>query len=218
MRRLLVGISAVAASLAFAIVSYPRLPHRVPVHWNANFEVDSYGPRAWVFVFPLAALIVFPLLAYALPRFDPRRRNYAKFGTTYWFVWNAIMGFLAAFEVIIVGAALGWEVRMPVLVPLLIGALLIVLGNVMGRVRPNWFVGIRTPWTLSSDEVWRKTHRLGAKTMIAGGAIVLLSAVLPTGWPKVVPLIVAVAFATGVPLVYSYLEWRRLGRPEHPAA
>ena len=217
MRRALVGVLALGVALAFSLAVYSMLPERIPIHWTARFEVDDYAPKIVALIIPFATLLIFPLLASILPAVDPRR-NFHKHVGTYWIVWNAVMVFFAIVEFMIVGTGLGWTINMAVTVPLLIGGLFIVLGNVLARVRPNWFIGIRTPWTLSSDEVWRRTHRLGAKTMVAAGVVVALTAAFPGGWPKVVPVIGAVVLAAGVPLVYSYLEWRRLGRPEHPAA
>jgi uncharacterized membrane protein len=81
------------------------------------------------------------------------------------------------------------------------------------RARPNWFVGIRTPWTLSSDRVWEKTHRLGGKLFVAGGLIIILAGILLSEWAHIVLIVVMLAITLGV-MVYSYLEWKR----EQPAA
>jgi uncharacterized membrane protein len=217
MRRAVVGIAALAGSFAFTLAEYSRLPARVPIHWNAHFRPDGYASRASELIFPIVMLVVLPALAYVLPRIDPHHANYAKHEGTYWFIWSAIMVLLAAVQVLVVGAGLGWNVHMSIGLPLMIGLLFIVLGNVMGRVRPNWFLGIRTPWTLSSDEVWRKTHRLGSRTFMLGGLVLVIAALIPYDWGRVAGLFVAVGLAALVPTIYSYVEWRRLGRPSGPA-
>ena len=214
MRKGVVGVLALAGALVFALAEYSRLPGRVPVHWNAHFRPDGYASRASSLILPVVMLVALPVLAYVLPRIDPHHANYAKHERTYWIIWDAIMVMIAGLEVLVVGAALGWNVHMSVGLPLLLGLLFIVMGNVMGRVRPNWFLGIRTPWTLSSDEVWRKTHRLGSRTMMGAGVVLVVAAFVPYDWTKTAGLIVAIGLAAFVPLVYSYLEWRRLGRPE----
>ena len=216
MRKSLVGVLALAASLAFALAEYSRLPARVPMHWNIHNQIDRYGPRWSVLALPAIALVVFPVLAYVLPRIDPHHANYEKHERSYWIVWNAVMVLMAGVAVFIIGAALGWSTNVGLGVPLLVGLLFLVIGNVMGRFRPNWFVGIRTPWTLSSEEVWRKTHRLAARMFVGAGLLLVAAAFLPFDAAKITAVLVATLIAAGVPTVYSYLEWRRLGRPERP--
>jgi uncharacterized membrane protein len=186
------------------------------VHWNANFRPDHYASRASELVFPVVLIVLLPVLAYVLPRIDPHHANYAKHERTYWLIWDAIMVLVAAIQVLVVGAALGWDVHMSVGLPLLLGLLFLVIGNVMGRVRPNWFLGIRTPWTLTSDEVWRKTHRIGSRMFMVGGLVLVAAALLPYNWTKLTGLFIAIALAALVPVVYSYVEWRRLGKPDRP--
>jgi uncharacterized membrane protein len=217
MRKAGVGVLALAGSLAFSLAMYSRLPDRVPVHWNVHNHVDRYGPRITLIVFPLVALVVFPVLARVLPKIDPRHANYEKHERTYWIVWNSIMVLLAAIEALAVGAALGWHSYTSLGVPLLIGMLFVVIGNVMSRVRSNWFVGIRTPWTLSSDVVWRKTHRLGARTFMLAGLLLIVAALIPGDWTKFGALVAAAVLAALVPIVYSYVAWRRIGRPGRAA-
>ena len=97
------------------------------------------------------------------------------------------------------------------------GILLIVIGNLLPRARPNWFVGIRTPWTLSSDRVWEKTHRFGGRVFVAGGLLITIAALLWVQWVHVV-LIAVVLIATSSAFIYSYLEWKRKQSPTSPAS
>jgi len=109
----------------------------------------------------------------------------------------------------IIASALGYSVRIDRLMPLGFGLLFIFLGNYITRVEPNWFVGIRTPWTLSSDTVWRKTHRTGGWLMVLGGFVLAVGAfILPHGafLPLLVTTIVIVAL---IPIVQSYVLWKR---------
>lgn len=214
MRKSLVGVLALAGSLLFALAEYSRLPSRIPTHWDLHSHVNGYGPRGTVLLIPAVAIVLFPLLGYVLPRIDPHHANYNKHEGSYWVVWNAVMVFVALVGVFVVGASLGWRTNVGLGVPLLVGLLFLVLGNVLGRFRPNWFVGIRTPWTLSSDEVWRKTHRIGSRTFVAAGLLLVAAAFLPYEWTKAASIAAAVAIGAGVPTAYSYFEWRKLGRPE----
>ena len=110
------------------------------------------------------------------------------------------------------GWSLGWRIRIEQWVSVGVGALFVVIGNVMSRVRPNWFVGIRTPWTLSSEGVWRKTHRLGGYLFVGCGLLTAAAGVVRARWS--VPVLVAGAVTTAVTsVVYSYLAWRREQAP-----
>ena len=217
-RKVALGWLALLGALAFSIASYSRLPQRVPIHWNIEFEPDGYTSR-WIaaVVVPLLFFLV-PAVAWLLPRIDPRRTSYAQHRDTYWSVINLLMLLLAALQVFIVGMGLGWEIDAARVFPVLIGALFIGLGNLTQRLRPNWFIGIRTPWTLSSDEVWRRTHRLGARAMVAAGALLVLAGLQPTEWFRSAAWIAAIVIAAAIPAAYSYVLWRQLGRPERAPA
>jgi uncharacterized membrane protein len=109
-------------------------------------------------------------------------------------------------------AALGYPVAMQRVVPVGIGVLFVVMGNLLPRARPNWFVGIRTPWTLSSDRVWEKTHRLGGHLFVAAGILIVLAALVMEHWAHVVLITVVLLCTAGV-FIYSYVEWKREQNP-----
>jgi uncharacterized membrane protein len=118
---------------------------------------------------------------------------------------------LAVLHVLMLGAGLGWPVSMERVTPLRVGGMFILLGNVLPRARPNWWFGIRTPWTLTNDRVWERTHRLGGYLFVGAGLLLVLAALLPGAMADVaVPVIVgAVVVAAVVPLVYSYFAWKQ---------
>lgn len=212
MRRLSSWYSAlvVAAAVVVSAVAYPRLPDRVPVHWGIRGEPDRWGSRfEGAVLFPLLMLGAWALLR-VLPRVDPRAPNYAKMQSTYDFMVNAVMTLLLIVHAMVLAAGLGYAVPIGRLTPILIGALFATLGNVLPRARPNWWFGIRTPWTLSSDRVWARTHRVGGYAMTAAGIVILAGAALPGAWPFAVFIVAAAAAAIG-PLVYSYFAWRKEG-------
>src|SRR6266705_1621373 len=146
----------VGATLILSAIAYPRLPDRVPTHWNMHGQVNAYGPK-WVstLVFPAILLGLWGLLRF-LPTIDPRRANYAKMQSTYDLVVNVVLTMVAAMHIVTVAAASGAPVAIPRLIPAIVGLGLVVLGNVLPRARPNWWFGIRTPWTLSNDRVWER--------------------------------------------------------------
>lgn len=202
------GPAVVAAMWAFALAVYARLPQRVPSHWNLRGEVDGWMDKPWgPLAQPLIATVMLGLL-WVLPRIDPRRANLERFAEDRRLLVNLIILFFAVVQVATLGHALGWPVEVDRVVPASIGLLFVGLGNYLPRIRSNWFMGIRTPWTLSSERVWRDTHRVGGRAFVAAGLLMALGALLPHGaraWTT--GLAIAVAFA--LPLVYSYVAWRR---------
>ncbi len=208
MRNRWFGLGIVAAMGVFTLAVFPRLPETIPTHWNFAGEADAWSPRFPDAYFPAAVALGLWLLAQVLPRIDPRRERYPSFAATYWQLINLTLLFLAGLQVAVLGVALGWPLDMSRVVPVGIGVLFVALGNYLPRVRSNWWMGIRTPWTLSSERVWRRTHRLGGRVFVAAGLLVVLTAFLP-GREWVIPTI-AVAAAL-LPVAYSYLLWRREG-------
>ncbi len=207
----------IAAMAAFAAIVYSRLPERVPTHFDASGSPDGWMAR-WpgAFLFAGIGLVVW-LLLLGLRRIDPRRAHYQRFEGTYWIVLNIVVLLLAAFEAVSLGLGLGWPIDAGRVTYALLGVVFLLLGNYLPRLRSNWWMGIRTPWTLESERVWRETHRLGGKTFVAGGiALLLVALFLPEAarvWIQVPVLVVSV----GTPLVYSYFAYRR-ERAEAPPA
>jgi uncharacterized membrane protein len=144
-----------------------------------------------------------------LPRIDPREPNYARFGGAYDTIVAATLLLLLATHGITLAVALGYHVAVPRLVPALVGGLFVVIGNVMPRMRSNWWFGVRTPWTLSNDRVWARTHRLAGFSMTAAGLVMIAAALLLPARLGLPVLIAAVVAATIGPVVYSYLTWKR---------
>ena len=195
-------------TIAFTVSVYSRLPDRVPVHWGLRGDVDRYGPRAEAaFLMPLAMIGLWLLLRF-LPRIDPRRVNYAKFGDTYDLVVNSLIALFAVMHVALLGTALGWPISMARLVPALVGLQLLILGNALPRARPNWWFGIRTPWTLSNDRVWMRTHRVGGYLLAAAGLVLLVTAALPNAFGVTLGL-TAVGVAVFGSFIYSYFAWKQ---------
>jgi uncharacterized membrane protein len=160
---------------------------------------------------PLFLVFMWGLIR-VLPAIDPRGSNYAKFGGAFEGIIVSIMLFMLVLHIVMLRAALGYPVAMQRVVPVGIGVLFVVIGNLLPRAQPNWFVGIRTPWTLSSDRVWEKTHRLGGHLFVAGGILIVLAALVMEQWAHIV-LITVVVLCTATVFIYSYLEWKREQTP-----
>ena len=208
MTRKFVGPVLVGAMALFSLAVYPLLPERIPVHWGLSGDVDGWTAK-WpgAFMAPALALGIW-LLLQVLPKVDPRRRNYERFQETYWVLVNVIIGFIGLVHVLSLGTALGWPIAVPRVILVLVGLLFVALGNYLPRLRPNWWMGIRTPWTLENDRVWRDTHRLGGKTFVVAGLLMMIAAFLPPAL-ALAAMVGAMLLGAGVPLVYSYVLWRR---------
>lgn len=202
-------VAVVLTAFAASAVAFSRLPEQVPVHWDAAGNVDRYGSRLeGTLLLPVIILFI-ALLIPALPRIDPRKANYEKFRPTYHLVMNATLTFMLAIHLIALGTALGYDLPMERLVVVGAGILFLILGNTLPRARPNWMFGIRTPWTLSNDRVWERTHRVGGYLMFAAGLVVMASAFLPAGGLSLGLLIGSVVVASLGSVVYSYVAWRQ---------
>jgi uncharacterized membrane protein len=196
---------------AMSAIAFPRAPDRLPVHWGVSGEPDRFGSRLealWLIPAVMAGVWV---LMRVMPRVDPRRANYARMQSTYDFMVNAILTVMLAFHSITVATALGYDVPIHRVVPVVLGLFLIALGNVLPRARSNWTFGVRTPWTLSSDRVWARTHRVAGYLIAAAGAVTLFSATLPGAWP-VIAAMTSIGLAAVGAVIYSYLIWKQEGR------
>ena len=202
------GLVILSVAIAISIWAYPQLPPTVATHWNLRGTPDGFSSRFMAVSIGPIIIIAITLLFNVLPKLDPRHQNYAKFLSTYWLFANAVVVFLLGVHGLVIASGLGYSVKIDRLMPLGIGLLFVVIGNYLTRVEPNWFIGIRTPWTLSSDIVWRKTHRTGGYLMVLGGLLVAACAALPYG--AFIPvLIVAIVVVAVIPVVQSYVLWKR---------
>jgi len=202
------GLVVAALGAAVSVWAYARLPETVATHWNLHGTPDGYSSRLWaVVVMPLVTLGLTGLFN-VLPKVDPKRENYAKFLDTYWLIANAVLVFTLVAHALILANGLGHTVRVDRLLPIGIGLLLAFLGNYLTRVEPNWFIGIRTPWTLSSDAVWRRVHRTAGWLFAIGGLVIAVGAFAPRS--AFMPLLtIIVVIAAGIPVVQSYILWKR---------
>lgn len=199
----------VLASIVLSIYFYMHFPAIVPTHWNIAGNADGWSSREFgAFLFP-AILVAIYFLFELLPKIDPRKERYVEFAKVYSIIKTAIMLVFFCIFAIAGFSSMGYDVAVGFWVPFIIGLLFIVIGNYFGKIRRNYFVGIKVPWTLANEEVWNKTHRLGGKMFVLGGVIMLL-----TGFTPVVarlPLLIAViAMISVVPIVYSYVIYKRL--------
>jgi len=190
-----------------AVYHWNRLPVRIPIHFGLDGRPDGWGGRfEGLVLLPLIAMGVYALLRVA-PRFDPGRANYADFAASYATIRLAVLALLGVVYGFMIQSYYDHAIQSSRWMPVLLGGLFVVLGNVMGKLRPNWLVGVRTPWTLSSKLSWNRTHRLAGWLMVSAGLVFWLAAVAAPGQAMLVGM---VAMVTGAltSVVYSYVVWR----------
>ncbi|HOJ78623.1 MAG TPA: SdpI family protein [Bacillota bacterium] len=203
----------VILSLIGTLVLYPLLPPKVPSHWNFNWEIDGYSNKPFVFVMATLPLIIY-LLLILVPKIDPRRDSYQKHHKAYNAFIAVLMLMLIVVHWLIILTALNIPVNARLLFSLAMGSLLIVSGNYMGQIRQNYTFGIKTPWTLADETVWKKTHRKGGLAFIISGLVFILGGFVPNSYPLLIGLtflMLAIIYLT----IYSYLEFKKIkSKPE----
>ncbi|MDQ2970621.1 MAG: SdpI family protein [Acidobacteriota bacterium] len=209
------GLLFVAASLALTAAVYPRLPDPMPTHWSSEMEPDGFTPKPLGAFLPAGILGGVWLLFVVLPRISPRGFRFESFSRAWRVLQPTLMGFFFLVTSLILATAAGARVPLERALGASMGVMLIVLGNFMGKLTKNFFIGIRTPWTIASDEVWLRTHRLGGKLFVLAGVALFAAAAAGVG---MVVAIGAVVVAALISAVYSYVLYRRLeGFREAPA-
>ncbi len=194
----------VILSVSFGMYFYAHFPDRVAVHWNFAGRVDGYAGRLQgAFAIPLMMTVMYGLFL-LFPAIDPKRDRYAEFEKYFRVFRSAIIMVIFAIYLAMGFSNLGYGVKIGPVVAGIIGILMIVLGNYMGKIKNNWFMGIRTPWTLSSENVWNKTHRMGGWMFVLFGLIIILAPYMPSGLAMVLFVSGTILAVLGTTL-YSYM-------------
>ncbi|TCT14643.1 putative membrane protein [Natranaerovirga pectinivora] len=164
-------------TLIGTVISYFYLPERIPMHWNHRWEVTRYDHKATIFItgsMPLLSYILFNVL----PKIDPKRDNYKKHQSAYWATRNAFILLMIVTHWVLIAIGLGSNLEINIFVPVGIGLLFMIIGNYMPQFRHNYFIGIRTPWTLMNEHVWKKTHQLGGYLFMLVGIYFIITAII----------------------------------------
>jgi uncharacterized membrane protein len=216
---MIASTAIVLAMVAVALYVGRGLPGdmRLPIHWNLAGTADGYASKWNALLTPAVITALTSILLYFLPALEPREGNLARSQGLYLWSWAGTLLVMLALDLVVVSTALHWGLRVEHVITGAVGMMLVLIGNQLGKSRSMFLVGIRTPWALSSEEVWIKTHRLGGKLMVGGGAALILAALLPipSGLLAMVFMLV-IAVTALVPIVYSYLLWRREKRSAQP--
>lgn len=206
---LIISTILIVIAIIAGVVLWKQLPDQMASHWNANDEVNGYISKTWgVFLMPLVTLGMLALFL-IVPSIDPLKANIAKFRESF----NLFIVLIIAFMLYIHGLTLAWSLgftnfRMSTAMLPFMGVLFIAVGFMLRKAKRNFFIGIRTPWTLSSDSVWDKTHQLGSILFMASGVLAIIGGFfggMTAFWFIFVPLIGSSLFL----VVYSYVLYRQ---------
>ena len=201
----------VAAMALLSGWAWTQLPAgaQIPIHWGIDGRVDGYASReVGLLLLPVVAAAVAALFA-VIPRFEPRRANLERSGRAYGAIWISVMTLLGVIHLLAVGVAMGAELDVTRLVLIGTGLLFVVIGNYLPTVRPNYLMGIRTPWTLASDLSWVRTHRVGGRLFVLEG-LVLIALGLAGARAEMLAaaIVVTIVVELFVVFVYSYRIWK----------
>ncbi len=183
------------------------LPAEVITHWGFDGQPNGWSSREFAVWFLPSLMLLMLALFYWLPKLDPRKENYKKFSDTYYLFIFAIILFLAILYFITNLVNLGVKIDITQAVMFMVGALFILLGSLLDKVRSNWFIGVRTPWTLSSENVWKQTHIFAKKVFIISGLVLILSQFLATWLRWQVFWLILVLMLS--PIIYSYFLYKK---------
>jgi uncharacterized membrane protein len=209
----IIAFLMVAASIAAPAWLYPGLPDRIPTHWNIRGEVDGYGGKWTLFLFPaiMAGMLV---LFYFLPALSPKHFEVDTFRPTYLYIMDIVLALFAYMQGVLlytVYKSVYEKTAVDLGSGFMAGLFLFfaLMGNQLGKVRKNFYIGVRVPWTLASDRVWNDTHRLAAWVMVAAGVVGFVLTLLGVSLLVSFVLLIGSAF---VPIIYSFVHYKALER------
>lgn len=188
---------------------FNRLPPEIPMHWNIYGQVNAWYPKfPGAFIPPVIGILI-TILTTVLPKVDPKRENYEKFKGQYVIIRLLLVCFFAVLQMVTISISLGATyIKVDSVVKLMIGILFIILGNSMPKFKQNYFVGIKTPWTLNNETVWAKTHRHGGFVWFVAGFLMSVLAFLP-GLESAVVYFAIIFIAAIEPILFSWLQFQK---------
>lgn len=201
------SILLTVVSLLLSLAVFSSLPEQIPAHWNVHGMVDRFAPKLTVFIFP-GIIFLITILFQFMRRTDPNSDNYDKFQREYHRYTFVIGLVFFAVQIMTIAAAFRMDFNVNLIFCLGIGSLFIFIGNLLPKTKHNYFIGIRTPWTLADEQNWFRTHRLAGKIWVLGGLTVALTALTPESF-QVPVFLTVLAVMVITPFAYSYGEFRR---------
>ena len=205
-RIIFIELLLIAAALAVTAILYPHMPARVPTHWGLHFKPDGYSPRLALFWIGPGMMAGIMLLTGLIPWLSPKKFEIESFRSTYGNVMLITFGMIAYINAFLLWAAVDGAINASRAISGGVCLFMVLLGNLLGKVRRNFYLGVRTPWTLSNERVWYATHRFAAKTFVAAGLLGLLLSLFGVYlWAMFSVLAGGLA-----PVVYSLVYYKRM--------
>ncbi len=205
---IIVIVILILVGVIVSALAYPHLPEQVASHWNANDQVNGYMSRFWGATLMPLITIAMALLFLVIPSIDPLKENIAKFRDTFNIFIVLIVAFMLYMHILTLAYNLGYTFRISQAMIPGLGLIFFFAGIMMGKAKRNYFIGIRTPWTLANETVWDETHKLGSKLFIGAGILSLFGLLLgEAGFWLMMILILGAGL---IPVVYSYILFARI--------
>lgn len=208
MKKHLFAIILILITCVAWAVSWPHLPDTIATHWSSGGKVDGYSSKLYGMISMVGIMIGLYVFLNVLPKIDPKKANYEKFSKGFMMMNNGVLVLLFVGNIDIITSGLGYNLFINRIPELLVGILFLVIGNYLPQCKPNFFVGIKTPWTLSNEEVWRKTHRFSGKVFVVLGLIMMISIFAPASWRTSIILTVVLGGVV-ITMLYSYFAYKK---------
>lgn len=202
----LILMAIILLSIVGTVFIFKSLPAEIPIHWNIKGEVDDYASKGFVYATGLMPLVLYAIMK-IIPNIDPQKDSYEKHRNAYSATMFSVILFLIGIHWMTIGYALGYPLDMIRYIMVALGILFIIIGNYMPQIKFNYFFGIRTPWTLASEKVWKKTHTVGGYLYFIMGTVFILSSFFNNDISFYVS-VGSIFLVSIITIVYSYVLFR----------
>ncbi|WP_243524971.1 SdpI family protein [Bacillus pseudomycoides] len=207
MKKHLFAIILISITLLAWVIAWPHLPNTIATHWSGG-TADGFSSKLTGMMSMVGIMIGCYVFLNVLQKIDPKKENYEKFSKALMMINNSLLVVLFIGNIDIITNGLGYKLFINRVPELLVGILFLIIGNYLPQCKPNFFVGMRNPWTLSNEEVWRKTHRFSGKVFVVLGLVMIVSIVVPADWRSYMMfamILIAVVLTNG----YSYILYKK---------
>ncbi len=201
-------IAVVLLPFLYLAYYWNRLPSRVPIHWNFQGQIDRYGSKMELLLIPILLPLLIYLIFLVIPLIDPKQKL-KSMGNKYQRIKSLVTIFMSLLALVIIYSAKNKSLANPNYIILSIGILFLVMGNYFKTIKTNYFLGIRTPWTLEDEYVWKETHKVAGKFWFAGGLIIIVSSLILDKAANFALFLSIAVIITLIPIIYSYVLYQK---------
>ena len=194
--------------ISFLAFVWSTLPQQVPLQWGLNGEVNRYGDKMELLIIGLLPVFLYALFLF-IPMIDPKKRLDAM-GNKFYTIRLITALFIAILFTYIIYSVKEETLTNPNYLFMIIGGFFVMLGNYFKTIKPNYFVGIRTPWTLENEDIWKTTHKFAGKLWVAGGLLIIISSFIFNEQTALTVFFIITGIITLIPIAHSYLQFKNL--------